>query len=82
MHLKPYIPLHYKSIIRRPDKTPKSILINRVVQATCLIVIQPVFEADFLDCSFGFRPKCKWSAHQAIKTITMNKGLQPSTTPP
>ena len=30
---------------------------DRIVQAAAKIVIEPVFEADFLDCSFGFRPK-------------------------
>jgi RNA-directed DNA polymerase len=31
------------------------------------LVIEPVFEADFLDCSYGFRP-CR-SSHQAIGAI-------------
>jgi RNA-directed DNA polymerase len=30
---------------------------DRVVQAAVKIVIEPIFEADFGDCSFGFRPK-------------------------
>ena len=30
---------------------------DRVVQAAVKIVLEPVFEADFLPCSFGFRPK-------------------------
>jgi group II intron reverse transcriptase/maturase len=30
---------------------------DRVVQAALKIVIEPIFEADFLPCSFGFRPK-------------------------
>jgi RNA-directed DNA polymerase len=30
---------------------------DRVVQAAVKIVIEPIFEADFRDCSFGFRPK-------------------------
>lgn len=29
---------------------------DRVVQAAVLLVIEPIFEADFKDCSFGFRP--------------------------
>ena len=40
---------------------------DRVVQMACLIVIEPIFEADFVDCSYGFRPKR--SAHQAIRQI-------------
>jgi RNA-directed DNA polymerase len=30
---------------------------DRVVQAATKLVIEPVFEADFLNCSWGFRPK-------------------------
>jgi hypothetical protein len=29
---------------------------DRIVQAAAKIVLEPVFEADFLPCSFGFRP--------------------------
>ena len=30
---------------------------DRIVQQACKIVIEPVFEANFLDSSYGFRPK-------------------------
>ena len=30
---------------------------DRVVQMAVKLVIEPVFEADFMPCSFGFRPK-------------------------
>jgi RNA-directed DNA polymerase len=30
---------------------------DRVVQAAAKIVMEPVFEADFLSCSYGFRPR-------------------------
>jgi RNA-directed DNA polymerase len=30
---------------------------DRVVQAAVKIVIEPIFEADFRECSFGFRPR-------------------------
>ena len=30
---------------------------DRIVQAAVKIVLEPVFEADFLPCSFGFRPE-------------------------
>jgi hypothetical protein len=30
---------------------------DRIVQVAVKIVLEPVFEADFLPCSFGFRPK-------------------------
>jgi RNA-directed DNA polymerase len=38
---------------------------DRVVQAAVLLVIEPIFEADFLDCSYGFRPGR--SAHEALE---------------
>ncbi len=40
---------------------------DRVVQAAVKIVIEPIFEADFLPCSFGFRPKR--SAHDALQVL-------------
>ncbi len=40
---------------------------DRVAQAAAKIVMEPVFEADFEDCSFGFRPKR--SALQALETV-------------
>jgi RNA-directed DNA polymerase len=27
-----------------------------VVQQACLLILEPIFESDFEDCSFGFRP--------------------------
>jgi RNA-directed DNA polymerase len=40
---------------------------DRVAQMAVKIVIEPIFEADFEDCSFGFRPKK--DAHQAVGAI-------------
>ena len=40
---------------------------DRIVQMSCKMVIEPIFEADFEDSSYGFRPKR--SAKQAIKKI-------------
>jgi RNA-directed DNA polymerase len=40
---------------------------DRVVQKAALLILEPIFEADFLDCSHGFRPKR--SAHQALEAI-------------
>jgi RNA-directed DNA polymerase len=37
------------------------------VQAATKIVIEPIFEADMLECSFGFRPKR--SAHDALQVL-------------
>ena len=40
---------------------------DRVVQAATKIVIEPIFEADMLECSFGFRPRR--SAHDALQVV-------------
>jgi RNA-directed DNA polymerase len=40
---------------------------DRVAQQAAKIVLEPIFEADFLSCSYGFRPKR--SATQAMETI-------------
>ena len=40
---------------------------DRVVQAALRIVLEPIFEADMLDCSFGFRPRR--SAHDALQVL-------------
>ncbi|MCA1701038.1 MAG: group II intron reverse transcriptase/maturase, partial [Actinobacteria bacterium] len=40
---------------------------DRVVQTAAKLVLEPLFEADFRDCSFGFRPKR--SAHDALARV-------------
>ena len=40
---------------------------DRVVQMATLLILEPIFEADFEDCSYGFRPNR--SAHQALEEI-------------
>ena len=40
---------------------------DRIVQASFKLVIEPIFEADFTDRSYGFRPKR--NAHGAIREI-------------
>ncbi|MFD8531756.1 group II intron reverse transcriptase/maturase [Streptosporangium canum] len=40
---------------------------DRVVQASLKAVLEPIFEADFLPCSYGFRPNRR--AHDAISEI-------------
>lgn len=50
---------------KRPLGIPT--LKDRVIQMAVLLVIEPIFEADFLDCSHGFRPKR--SAHGALDQI-------------
>jgi RNA-directed DNA polymerase len=43
---------------------------DRVVQTAVLLLLEPIFEADFLDCSHGFRPGR--SAHDAIEEVQAN----------
>ncbi len=40
---------------------------DRVAQAAAKLVLEPIFEADFLSCSYGFRPKR--SATQAMERL-------------
>jgi RNA-directed DNA polymerase len=40
---------------------------DRIVQTACKIVLEPIFEADFLPCSFGFRPKR--SVHDGLQVL-------------
>jgi len=40
---------------------------DRIVQTALKTVIEPIFEADMLGCSFGFRPKR--SAHDALQVL-------------
>ncbi len=47
---------------------------DRVAQAAAKVVLEPIFEANFRDCSYGFRPRR--SAHQAMGVIrsAVNRG--------
>jgi RNA-directed DNA polymerase len=48
---------------------------DRVVQASLKLVLEPIFEADFQPCSYGFRPKRR--AHDAIAEIHyLNSGTR------
>ena len=42
-------------------------IVDRVVQAAVRLIIEPIFEADFEECSHGFRPGR--SAHDAISSV-------------
>jgi RNA-directed DNA polymerase len=49
---------------------------DRAAQMATLLILEPILEADFLDCSYGFRPGR--SAHQALAEIRghLNAGYQ------
>lgn len=40
---------------------------DRVVQTAALLILEPIFEADFLNCSYGFRPGKR--AHDALAEV-------------
>ena len=45
---------------------------DRVVQAAVKLIVEPIFEADFHDCSYGFRPNR--NAKMAVERIASWKG--------
>jgi len=57
--------------VPKPDgrKRPLGIptIRDRVIQTAVLLIIEPIFEADFMDCSYGFRPGR--SAHDALGEV-------------
>lgn len=59
-----YIPKPGRSE-QRPLGIPR--IKDRVAQTATKLIMEPIFEADFRGCSFGFRPKR--SAHQALDQI-------------
>jgi len=59
-------------VIPKPDGSQRPLGIptirDRVVQMAVKLMIEPIFESDFCDCSYGFRPKR--SAHDAMGEIS------------
>jgi group II intron reverse transcriptase/maturase len=60
-----FIPKPGRPTEQRPLSIPA--VRDRIVQAAVKIVIEPIFEADFAECSFGFRPRR--SAHDALQVL-------------
>lgn len=60
-----FIPKPGTTAEQRPLSIPSAR--DRIVQAALKIVLEPVFEADMLPCSFGFRPRR--GAHDALQVL-------------
>lgn len=68
-----YIPKAGSATETRPLGIPT--FEDKVLQRAVVMVLEAVYEQDFLDCSYGFRPGR--SAHQALETVwkqTMDMG--------
>ncbi|NEC92720.1 reverse transcriptase domain-containing protein, partial [Streptomyces sp. SID12501] len=63
----PPLPVRERIILKAGGKLRRlgiATITDRVVQASLKLVLEPIFEADFLPCSYGFRPKRR--AHDAV----------------
>jgi RNA-directed DNA polymerase len=60
-----YIPKEAKGKPERPIGIPT--LEDKVLQRAVVMLLTPVYEQDFLECSYGFRPER--SAHQALDRL-------------
>ena len=60
-----HIPKAGSTTETRPIGIPT--LEDKVLQRAVVMVLEPIYEQDFLDCSYGFRPGR--SAHQALESL-------------
>jgi RNA-directed DNA polymerase len=60
-----YIPKGTSKTEVRPIGIPT--LEDKVLQRGVVMLLEPIYEHDFLDCSYGFRPRR--SAHHALKSL-------------
>ena len=69
-----YIPKGVDPTKKRPIGVPT--FEDKVLQRAVAMVLEAVYEQDFLGCSYGFRPER--SAHQAISNLRPDEQLDPS----
>jgi group II intron reverse transcriptase/maturase len=63
-----YRPLPARRVfVAKPGTSAIPAVRDRIVQTALKIVIEPIFEAQFLPCSFGFRPKR--GVHDALQVL-------------
>lgn len=60
-----YIPKGTSTTEVRPIGIPT--LEDKILQRAVVMLLEPIYEQDFLNCSYGFRPKR--SAHQALESL-------------
>src|SRR6266704_864821 len=73
------VPVKERRIPKRGGKTRRlgiPTLRDRVVQAALKLVLEPIFEADFQPCSYGFRPRRR--AQDAIAEIHQRRAAPTS----
>lgn len=68
----------YKPLANRRKEIPKDggkvrvlsipAICDRIVQGALKLILEPIFEADFCDGSYGYRPKRK--AHEAVNSVS------------
>lgn len=60
-----YIPKGSNSSEKRPIGIPT--FEDKVLQRAVVMALEPIYEQDFMDCSYGFQPRR--SAHQALQSL-------------